>query len=313
MFFFFFFFKGYAPANQWNIGVSHKSTLQKLEEMGKNFYKDVRVWKNSKEKHCLVSDMLMNLHSIFKVTENSEMEVLPGGLQTTDISSLDLTFPANTDIAYKELSDTVSETNELQVLEELMDEDDVDMSDTAAISEMRSEQFFKEMITDESESSKIAYDTIDTIVKSTVEGRWAGMDAVEVESLQSSHCQSEPPSYQVIGDNIDLYVKTKHMASNSQNKSIHWFLMNAVQDRVIGEGLDNSYQIKPIMKVENAEFLPSKEDNSDLQHDFVPLVTRVITQNLLAFACFKDVVVSHIPHEFSQEMKTKSTQVSAWT
>lgn len=58
--------------------------------------------------------------------------------------------------------------------------------------------------------------------------------------------------------------------------------MNAVQDRVIGEGLDNSYQIKPIMEVENAEFLPSKEDNSDLQHDFVPLVTRVITQNLLA-------------------------------
>lgn len=75
----------------------------------------------------------------------------------------------------------MSETNELQVLE-----DDVDMSDTAAISEMRSEQFFKEMITDESESSKIAYDTIDTIVKSTVEGRWAGMDAVEVESLHTA-------------------------------------------------------------------------------------------------------------------------------
>ena len=149
--------------------------------MGKNFDKDVRVWKNSKEKHCLVSDMLMNLHSIFKVTENSEMEVLPGVLQTTDISSLDLTFPANTDKAYKELSDTVSETNELQVLE-----DDGDMSDTAAISEMRREQFFKEMITDESESSKIAYDTIDTIVKSTVEGRWAGMDAVEVESLHTA-------------------------------------------------------------------------------------------------------------------------------
>ena len=96
----FFFFKSvYARGNQRNIGVSHKSTLQKLEEMGKNFDKDVQVWKNRKEKHCLVSDMLMNLHSILKVTENSEMEVLPGGLQTTDISSLDLTLPANTDIA----------------------------------------------------------------------------------------------------------------------------------------------------------------------------------------------------------------------
>lgn len=64
------------------------------------------------EKHCLVSDMLMDLHSIFKVTENSEMEVLPGGLQTTDVSSLDLTFPSSADIASKELTDNVSETNE---------------------------------------------------------------------------------------------------------------------------------------------------------------------------------------------------------
>lgn len=82
--------------------------------MGKNFDKDVQAWKNSKEKHCLVSDMLMNLHSIQKVTDNSEMEVLPGGLQTTDISSLDLTFPSNTDIiASKERSDNVCETSEL--------------------------------------------------------------------------------------------------------------------------------------------------------------------------------------------------------
>lgn len=168
--------------------------------------------------------MLMNLHSIFKVTENSEMKVLPGGLQTTDISSLDLTFPANTDIAYKELRDTVSETNELQVLEELMDEDDVDMSDTAAISEMRSEQFFKEMITDESESSKIAYDTIDTIVKSTVEGRWAGMDAVEVESLQSSHCQSEPPSYQVIGTTLICMSKQNTWPATVKIKAFTGFL-----------------------------------------------------------------------------------------
>ena len=181
--------------------------------MGNNFDKDVQVWKNSKEKHFMVSDMLMNLHSILKVTENSEMEVLSRGLQTTDISSLDLSFPSNTDIiASKELSDNVSETCELQVLEELnMDEDDLDASGTASISEMRSEQlFFKEIITDESESSKIAYDSIDTIVKSTVEGGWTGMDAVEVESLQSSHCQSEPPSYQVIGDNIDLYMSKQN-------------------------------------------------------------------------------------------------------
>lgn len=182
------------------------------------------------------------------------------------------------------------------MLEELnMDEDDLDASATAAISEVRSEQlFFKEMITDGSDSSNIAYDTINTIAKSTVEVGWTGMDAVEVESLQSSHCQGEPPSYQVIGDNIDFYVKTKHMANNRQNKGIHWFLMNAVQDRITGEGLENCHQMKPIMEVENAEFLPSKEDNNDLLYDFVLLRTRDLAENVPACVCFRDVVVSQM-------------------
>ena len=310
---FFFYNQGYARANQWNIGVSHKSTLEKLEEMGKQFDKDVQMWKNNKEKHCLISDMLVNLHSVLKESENTAMETLPGGLHTTDISSLDLTFPSNTvTTSWEPGQDNASESSELQELEELMNADNVDVFGTATnILEMRNEHFLKEMImTDESESSKSAYETVDTTVKSMIEGGWSGVDAVDVESLQSSHSQCEPPSYQVIGDNIDLYVKTKHMTSNRQNKSIHWFVMNAIQDRVIAEGLDNSHQIRPIMEVENAAFLPSKDDNNDLLHDFVPLVTRVLSENVPAFACFRDVVVRHIPHEYSKEMKTKSPQVS---
>lgn len=84
--FFFLYNQGYARANQWNIGVSHKSTLEKLEEMGKQFDKDVQMWKNNKEKHCLISDMLVNLHSVLKESENTAMETLPGGLHTTDLT-----------------------------------------------------------------------------------------------------------------------------------------------------------------------------------------------------------------------------------
>ena len=46
------------------------------------------------------------------------------------------------------------------------------------------------------------------------------------------------------------------MSSEKQNKSIHWFAMNAVQDRVTGNALDNLRPIKSIIKMENKEFLP---------------------------------------------------------
>ena len=43
-------------------------------------------------------------------------------------------------------------------------------------------------------------------------------------SIQSSHCQSEQPSYQVIGDNIDLYVKKNKWPATIKIKASTGFL-----------------------------------------------------------------------------------------
>ena len=85
--------------------------------------------------------------------------------------------------------------------------------------------------------------------------------------------------------------------------------MNAVQDRVTENALDNLRPIKSIMKMENKEFLPSFHDNQDLLHDFIPLFARVLVDKIPAMQTFKSVVVKHIPHKYSNEMKKKTTQV----
>jgi len=47
----------------------------------------------------------------------------------------------------------------------------------------------------------------------------------------------EIPSYQIIGDNLDLNVKVRHMDSENKNKSFHWFNLVAFKDQVSGSHL----------------------------------------------------------------------------
>lgn len=115
--------------------------------------------------------------------------------------------------------------------------------------------------------------------------------------------------YQIIGDNVDIFVKAKHIGSQHQNKSIHWFNLNVVRERVNGSHLCNSQPLRPIKDVSNTEFLPSADDSDKLLDEFVVLCERVLVGNMPAFRPFKKFLVKHIPHEYSEMMKTKSEEV----
>ena len=65
--------------------------------------------------------------------------------------------------------------------------------------------------------------------------------------------------------------------------------------------------------MENREVLPSSKDTQDILHGFIPLVARVIVDLIPAISSifhFKDVVVRHLPHHYSDAMKEKSEQVN---
>lgn len=56
--------------------------------------------------------------------------------------------------------------------------------------------------------------------------------------------------------------------------------------------------------------LPSEDSNFAVESDFITLVSRILVKYLPAFSFLKDVVVHHIPHQYSQEMAQKSEVVS---
>ena len=120
---------------------------------------------------------------------------------------------------------------------------------------------------------------------------------------------SHAPGYQLTGDNVDLYVKVKHMSSTNQNSSIHWFNINAVLNRVNNNQLNNNKPIMSVLEMQNSQFLPSAQDNVNILQDFIPLVSCVLVTNISALQQFKKSVVWHIPHKYTNEMKQKSTQV----
>ena len=131
----------------------------------------------------------------------------------------------------------------------------------------------------------------------------------EVRLLQKEINSNRPSGYQIIGDNVDLMIKVRHQASDKPNKSIHWFHLNAVKDRVNANECSDDEPLKKVQEVEKWEVLPSIKDTHDLLHDFIPLVARVIVDRIPAFKHFKDVVVRHLPHKYSDVMKDKSEQV----
>ena len=48
----------------------------------------------------------------------------------------------------------------------------------------------------------------------------------------------------------------------------------------------------------------------NLVKNWAVIVSRVVTKYLPPFQSFRDVVVRHIPHEYSKEMSQKSNSVS---
>ena len=83
-----------------------------------------------------------------------------------------------------------------------------------------------------------------------------------------------------------------------------------MKNRVLANHLSNDNLVKSVLEVENAEFLPSPEDNEVYLHNITALETRVVVRNIPTLSQLKDIVVKHIPHEYSDVVKEKSDQVS---
>ena len=302
--------------------------------MGKEFDKPVLEWKEKIESHVSLCDILSKCKEYIEENEVIKQEFVPGVFQTINVSPLNLSFPftktepqlvqvdhetCNKDHNENSLSSHSSESEcELFDLDNLAIEADTlplihqnkSLNSITSSGETHKQNFQKWLDENAPGFSMLSFNKLANLSQEIEKDGIDALDGSDVSTLRRKLELDTPPLYQIIGDNnIDLYVKTKHISSEKQNKSIHWFAMNAVQDRVTGNALDNLRPIKSIMKMENKEFLPSFHDNQDLLHDFIPLFARVLVDKIPAMQTFKSVVVKHIPHKYSNEMKKKTTQV----
>ncbi len=120
------------------------------------------------------------------------------------------------------------------------------------------------------------------------------------------------PSYQIIGDNVDLHQRPTHRSMDRKDRDHHWFHLYAVGDRVTGQDLSNDAPIAGIAKLPLQTFLPSLEECRQLRQEFGILISRVIVEKMAYFAPLKPIVPVHIQHAHAAEMKKKSELVSVF-
>ena len=115
-----------------------------------------------------------------------------------------------------------------------------------------------------------------------------------------------PPTFQIIGDNVDLRQKPTHQTLDRRGKDHHWFHMVAVKDRAVSGDISDTQPSAMVKDLELHTFLPTIEDCIKLKHEFVILCARVLTERLAAFKHLRECVPTHVPHKFSREMSLKS-------
>jgi len=115
----------------------------------------------------------------------------------------------------------------------------------------------------------------------------------------------------LVGDNIDYEIHARVQSQQHCNRSIHWTHQFAVLDRVQNPQLDRFSSQKPVSEIQLAELLPDNDVMANLVRNRSVIVSWVITKYLQPFRQLRDVVVRHMPHEYSKEMSQKSDSVSS--
>ncbi|KAJ7375770.1 hypothetical protein OS493_038964 [Desmophyllum pertusum] len=91
------------------------------------------------------------------------------------------------------------------------------------------------------------------------------------------------------------------------NQSVHWTHQYAVQDRVPTPGsLDDTSAQCSIEDLQLSQLLPNRDVQIAFRQDCAVLISRVLVKYFGPFSIFKDVVINHLPHPFSDAVSKKS-------
>ena len=118
------------------------------------------------------------------------------------------------------------------------------------------------------------------------------------------------PTFKIVGDNIDKEIKPRNMRSDYQARSLHYFHLYALRDRV---NLDNceDQPSAPVMSNIDLDLLfPCESDERTLRKNMGIIVARILKKHIPFFAKYGKGIERHIRHTFTEEMSKKSAVVS---
>lgn len=126
----------------------------------------------------------------------------------------------------------------------------------------------------------------------------------------SPTCNFSWCGYKLVGDNIDKNIHPRHETLDHRTQSLHYFNCYAVKDRC---DLGSFSDLKPFpnfSQVDLTQLLPQKIDLDDILKNMVVLASRILTEHVCQFQKYTHLVPTHIGHQHSKEMSTKSAVVS---
>lgn len=118
-----------------------------------------------------------------------------------------------------------------------------------------------------------------------------------------------PPTYAIIFDNLDFFIRTHHQSTIHNNQSIHWIHHIAVQDRIPTYHLNNK-PIQDLLEYNLGKSLPGLVTQTYMRREFIVIGSRMLTKYFSVLKPFSDIVVHHIPHDYTGEMAQRSIDVS---
>lgn len=123
---------------------------------------------------------------------------------------------------------------------------------------------------------------------------------------------AEPPRFhKVVFDNLDKTVNPRYMRLNAQSQSLHYVQIYSVKSRLEFSSLSLIPKVSNIDGLSVYDILPSKDDYKALKLNFSVLVARILHEYVAFFGKdFKKLIPQHIPHQYSDQMSTKSEVVS---
>ena len=130
-------------------------------------------------------------------------------------------------------------------------------------------------------------------------------------SVSHAPTPSSLPSHKLVGDNIDKNIKPQDMRIDNQTKSLHYFHIYDVRDRIDLTDYDDEEPSPDITSISIDSILPSADDDLALRTNYSILIARVLRKHMPFFKKFGAGLERHIRHEYYEEMSTKSEVVSA--